>query len=39
MKLNNYCSNISIETIFMNTKNRKTSEPQNVFLPCLGDYI
>ena len=32
MKLNNYCSNISIKTIFMNTENRKTSEPQNFFL-------
>ena len=30
MRLGGYCSNISMETIFMNTKKRKTSESYNI---------
>ena len=28
MRLDNYCPNISMETIFMNLENSKTNEPQ-----------
>ena len=31
-RLNNYCPNINIETIFMNTKNSKTNEPYKCVL-------
>ena len=30
MRLGGYCSNISMETIFMNTEKRKTSESYNI---------
>ena len=32
MRLDNYCRNISMETIFMNTKNSKTNEPHKLIL-------
>ena len=32
MRLNIYCPNISMETIFMNTENSKTNEPQKFVL-------
>ena len=32
MRLGDYCSNISMETIFMNTENTKTSEPHKFVL-------
>ena len=31
-RLNNYCSNISMETIFINMENSKTSEPHKFIL-------
>ena len=31
-RLNNYCPNISIETMFMNTKNSKMNEPPKLVL-------
>ena len=33
--LNNYYKNISVETIFMNTENRKTNEPDKFVLNLL----
>ena len=32
MRLDNYCPNISMETIFMNLENSKTNEPQKFVL-------
>ena len=32
MRLTNYCTNINMETIFMNTENSKTNEPQKLVL-------
>ena len=31
-RLNNYCPNISLETVFINTENSKTSEPHKFVL-------
>ena len=31
-RLNNYCQNIRMKTIFMNTENRKMNDPHNFFL-------
>ena len=36
-RLTNYCLNISMETIFMNTENSKTNEPHKLFITCYKD--
>ena len=36
-RLDNYCQNISMETIFMNTENSKTNEPDKFFLPLVKE--
>ena len=38
MKLDNYCPNISMETIFMNTENSKMSEPHK-FVPIFSQTL
>ena len=38
MKLDNYCPNISMETIFMNTENSKMSEPHK-FVPIFSKTL
>ena len=32
MRLVDYCSNVSMETMFMNTENSKTNEPHKLLL-------
>ena len=32
MRLNNYCENISMETVFMNTESRSTTNPHKFVL-------